>query len=892
MERIQRRNWGTRGWLWLDRLLQDASYGLRQLRRNPGFAAVAVITLALGIGANTAIFTLIDSVMLRAMPVRDPSQLVLFRWQARHPPQNIGTWSFGDCSGRFAGASASGCSLPLPVFEKFQSQTRLFGGVTAFAGPLQLDMSGNGAPRIVQGELVSGSYFRTLGVSPALGRLIVPSDDTPTASPVIVLSFAYWQNAFGGSKRTVGRTVELNNVPVTIAGVAAPSFTRLSPGKTQDFWLPFAASQRLNISSWGTALQRTESMTQWWVVLLGRLRPGVSRAQAQAAASVIFHNMVLHAAGKPMFKPHDDPAIALVPAQQGLSGIRGLFRTPLYVLMFAVGFILLIACANVGGLLLARGKARQKEMAVRLAVGAGRARIVRQLLTESMVLSAFGGLLGILFAYWGVHALTKLMWGRSDHSISFVVGPDWRVLLFAISATILTGILFGVAPALHGTSVDLTPALKDNTLAFQEGTSAARRWLHLGDALVVVQVGLSVVLLVGAGLLVRTLENLRDINPGFDTHNLLTFGIDPTSLGYKDSQIRNLYREMRSRLAAIPGVTSVSYSTFPVLAGSSWTEDIYIEGHSGKDTAGMVSAGPDFFHTLRLPLLEGRTFGSTDFEQALEVNRAEKAESAKKKASDLAPPGPATESQKPAVPPEPVLINRMFARTYFPHHNPVGKRMWTDKSKKHMWEVVGVVSDAKIVNLREPIRPTVYVPDTGGEAFFAMRAGEDPTALIPTVRKLMNEIDRHLPLFDVRTQTQNMNDLLGQERFISRVSSVFGVLALLLASIGLYGLLSYEVSRRTREIGIRMALGAERGTVLRLVLRQGLKLTLLGLALGAAGAMVLTRFLGSLLYGVKPSDPVTFGLISIILMAVAALACYLPSRRAALVDPMAALRCE
>jgi predicted permease len=857
----------------LGELIADVRYGMRQLRRNPGFTAVTILTLALGIGANTAIFSLFDAVMLRPLPVRDPAQLVMFRWQARHFPQNKNYFSFGDCAYSFTGTS--GCNFPLPVFEEIRSRTKFFSGVAAFAGPLTLRLVGNGPPTVANGELVSGSYFSTLGVRPAIGRLIGPDDDSQTASPVVVLSYAYWERAFGGSKSVIGRTVILGSVPFTIVGVSSRSFTRLSPGKTQDFWLPIAPSRRLTVSFWGLNLQQAENKRTWWVVLLGRLKSGASRAQAQAAASVIFHNEVMNVGGKPMFEPQDDPAVTLVPAQKGLTGERHLFTKALYILMVAVGLILLIACANVAGLLLARGRGRQREMAVRLAVGAGRARIARQLLTESILLSALGGLLGVTFAYWGVRVLAQLMWGHMSAPISFTVGPDWRILAFVVSATLLTGILFGLAPALRGTRMDLTPALKENAAASQESASQSRRWFHLGDALVVAQVGLCVVLLAGAGLLVRTLQNLWATNPGFDRHNLLVFGVDPTSLGYKDAQIRNLYAEMRSHLAALPGVTSVSYSTFPMLANWSSTANVYIEGHSAKSTTvDMVSPGPGFFRTLRQPILEGRAFTAEDFQQAVEANEAE--------------------SKKKSGPPMPVLVNRMFARVYFPNQSPLGKRIWEDKSRKHEWEIVGVVGNAKITDLRQVIDPTVYVPDTGGQAFFQLRTAGDPSTLIPTVRDLMSRVDTHLPIFDVATQSQEISDTLDDENFnlVVRGSSVFGFLGLLLASVGLYGLLSFEVGRRTREIGIRMALGARKDEVLAMIARQGLKLTLIGLTIGIAGAYGLTRFMSSLLYGVRPTDPLTFIAVALILFAVALVACYVPARRAAKVDPMVALRWE
>ncbi|MGH9432373.1 MAG: ADOP family duplicated permease [Terriglobia bacterium] len=878
--------------------LADLRYGVRQLHRNPGFTAVAIITLALGIGANTAIFSLIDAVMLRSMPVRDPAQLVLFRWTAHHSPRINGYSSFGDCPGGNARTNPTGCSFPIPVFKKIQSETKAFSSVAALAGPAELDLTGNGPARMASGEVVSGGYFSMLGVSAVVGRTIGPDDDLPNAAPVAVLSYAFWQSAYGGQKSVVGRTMTLNNVPFAIVGVAAPGFTHLSPGKTQDFWLPIATLPRLGID-WG---RNIKDLSNWWLVILGRLKPGVSAGQAQAAASLLFRDEMLNGA-KPLSKPQDDPAITLVPAQEGLTGQRVEFSTPLYVLMCAVGLILLIACANVGGLLLARATTRTKEMAVRLAMGAPRARILRQLLTESVMLSVAGGALGIIFAYWGVHVITALISSNARDPFPFVVAPDWRILVFTISVSLLTGILFGLAPAFRSTRVDLAPALKESASMAPGGGTLPRRKLHLGNALVIAQVGLSVVVLIGAGLLVRTLANLRSINPGFDTRNILLFGIDPTLAGYKDLQIQNLYRNLQGRLAALPGVISASYSSGALLTNGLWTEDVHVEGQPSKktDEVDMLTTGPGFFHTLRIPLLEGRTFTSEDFEQAAAASAAlPRAPLTGRSAGPL----PAATTSGPAVATIPVLVNRAFVHRYFPNKNALGMSITkghgdnisndvaVGKPRSPGFEIVGVVGDTKYNNLRRDIHPTVYVPLTGGGAYFELRTAQNPTALIPVVRSAVNQLENHIPLFDVHTQSQKIDELLVEERLIARLSSFFGALAVLLACVGLYGLLSYEVTRRTREVGIRMALGAGRSDVLKLVLVQGLGLTLVGVVIGIIAAMALTRYLSSLLYGVKPSDPLTLVAVSLLLIGVSLLACSIPARRATKVDPMVALRYE
>ncbi len=872
----------------LGELIADGRYGLRQLRRNPGFTAVAIITLALGIGANTAIFSLIDAVILRSLPVRDPSQLVLFRWEARHAPRHSHT---GDCDSGNAGSSSSGCSFPLPFFENIRSETRAFSGVAAFAGGDQFDVSGNGVPSIAQGQIVSGDYFSTLGVRPALGRLIEPQDDMPGAPPVVVLSHTYWNTAFGGDRSAVGRTVIVNNVPFTIAGVADAAFTGLSPGRTQDLWLPLRTLPRV-YASWG---RRIKDLGDWELVIVGQLKPGVPLSSAQAAVSLLFRDEVLHGS-KPLSKPQDDPSIALLPAQEGLTGVRFIFSTRLYVLMAAVSIILLIACANVAGLLLVRAVARYKEMAVRMAVGAGKRRILRQLLTESVMLSLAAGGLGIIFAYWGVHAITALMSTPWGDAFPFVVKPDARVLVFTVVISLLTGILFGLVPALRSTRVDLTPALKESALTALARGSARRR-LQPGSALVILQVGLSVVVLVGAGLLVRTLENLRAINPGFDTRDILLFGIEPTLAGYKNPQIQNLYRTLQGRLAELPGVISASYSSSALLSGSLDATVVKVEGGSRNKTVpvDMLYTGPGFFRTLRIPLLGGRTFTAADFEQTAEASASTKAA---QQATTSATPQRGAAPPARASAPIPVLVNHALVRSYLPNQNPLGERLIragggaTENLKLPDWQIVGVVGDAKYPTLQRTVSPTVYIPLTGWGAHFELRTAGAPAALIPTVRRAASGLNNRLPLFDIHTQRQEIDQMLVFQRSMASLTSLFGALSVLLACVGLYGLLSYEATRRTHEIGIRLALGAKREDVLRIVAGKGIRLTLIGIAAGILTALALTRLLASLLYGVKPTDPLTFVAVSLILIGVALLACYIPARRAAKVDPMVALRHE
>src|SRR5215472_12072348 len=697
---------------WAEDLWQDIRYGLRMLRNSPGFAGVAVLTLALGIGANTAIFSLINGVMLRSLPVEKPSELVLLRWSARKGPRFNGYMSSGDCRDnlRFGGSNPTGCSFSEPIFREVRNASQ-FSGVAAFANAGPLALTGNGPASMISGQLVSGDFFRTLGLKPAAGRVLELSDDSPTASPAAVLNYGYWQSSFGGARDAVGRTIELNGVVFTIVGVVEQRFAGITPGSDYDVWLPLAAGRRINNPRFWD--NREDNVAFWWLTILGRLKPETAMLQAQAAISGMFRNEMLHGAiplfemgggmpgpprprggggpasrqmvvGSPppagaravpappggpqgsavvvgaplpsaggqgtariqaapapvaqgqappdaasntpdeprtLSKPDDEPTVTLVNAQTGLTGSRGRFENPLYVLMFAVGIILLIACSNVAGLMLARAAARQKEIALRLALGAGRMRIVRQLLTESVLLAATGGALGIVFALWGSHAIISFVSNNQPRPLTFATSLDLRVLGFTVATSLFTGILFGLAPAFRNVHVDVTPALKEGFSASTKVAGGGGRRFGIGNALVVTQVALAIVVLVGAGLLVRTLQNLRSIDVGFDAHNLVIFGMNPSLAGYKDAQIRSFYRDLQGRLTETPGVKTASYSMVPLLSGAlmatmfNWPGTPQDRG-SESDT---LEVGPNFFSTMQIPFLAGRNFTTSDYEIAAQA---------------------------------------------------------------------------------------------------------------------------------------------------------------------------------------------------------------------------------------------------------------------------------
>ena len=822
-------------------LWQDLRYGARALIKSPGFTAVAVLSLALGIGANTAIFSLIDKLLWRSLPVREPGQLVLLSAESVNP--------------RFLNTVFS-----YPDYRDYRDMNRVFSGLIAFRDAEVEVGAGDEAGRAA-GELVSGNYFDVLGVGAARGRTIRPEDDaSPGKSPVVVLSHGLWQRRFGSDPDIVGKAVTLAGASYTVVGVAPSGFNGLTLERPTYFWVPLAMQQQLTSENLFASGNRGAA----WLKLVGRLKAGVTAAQAQAGLDVLARqvrdaNTPESDRGRPFYERR----MLLEPTGNGISILRKDLSKPLTLLLATVGLILLIACANVANLLLTRAASRRKEIAVRLALGASRARLVRQLVTESLLLASLGGAAGLLFAEWLAGLLLTYNPYRIDLAqTTFGITLDARVLAFTLFASALSGLVFGLVPALRSSRPDLIPALKGEVAALRQG--AAR--LGPRGLLVVLQVALSLVVLVGAGLLVRSLRNLFAVDPGFRPAGVLLVPVSLPSKKYDEARGREFFRELTGRLRALPGVERVSSATVTPMGGEVFTRSVTVEGYTPEpgQNIGVDSneVGPGYHELMGIPLVQGRGFTEQDGAGAPRV----------------------------------AVISEAMARVYFAGQNPLGKRLWLGKGSPPL-EVIGVARDSKYHTLTESPLPHLDTPILQDPYAYLdvtvnVRASGDAAALLPAVRREVKALDPSLTLAGAGTLTEELGNSLAAARMAATLTTLFGLVALLLSAVGLYGAISYSVAQRTREIGIRMALGAQSSDVLTLVIGKGLILTAAGAGVGLAAALALTRLATGLLFGVSATDPATFVAITLLLSAAALLACYIPARRAAKVSPTVALRYE
>jgi predicted permease len=832
----------------MDHLRQDFRFAVRSLRRAPAFSAIIVLTLGLGIGANTAIFSLMDQVLLRMLPVRDPQNLLLFNGP-----------------GPFSGRTNNDMTFSVPMFRGLEAGSRdVLDGMFARYDTTATMAVGRQSERVFA-ELVSGDYFRLLGVNATIGRTLGPEDDrTPSGHPVVVLSRGFWQRRFGADPGVLNQDIRINGHAMTIVGVAPPRFVGVDMSSSADLFVPLMMKAEMT-PTWNDL----DSWRSRWITIMGRMKPGVSQEQAAAAMNVVYRQLLQEDFKTIQRVPQGtfrDRFLAknliVLPGHKGRSNLRQQFATPLLVLMGMVGLVLLIACANVANLLLARAASQQKEVAIRLALGAGRWRVVRQRLAESFVLALGGASVGLLVAWWTTNLLIEtLPFERAVLTLS--ADPDLRVVLFAIAVSSMTALLFGLAPAFQATKPSLTSALKEQVGSVAGGGRQAR----FRKGLVVAQVALSVLLLAGAGLFARSLYNLRTLNPGFVTDNLLQFSVDPALNGYDRERSIALFTGMQDQLAALPGATSVAAAVVPAMTESMWSSTVRVQGYEGKEGEDLNPAvnavAPGYFATMGMPLVMGRDFRASDVEGAPQI----------------------------------AVINESMAKYFWGKENPIGKRFgWGRDDGTFPIEVVGVVRDSKFATLRDEVPRFVYTPWTQQEfldtmTFYVRTAGEGagrPNA----VRQVVQRLDPNLPIFDMKTMEAQVDESLFLERLVASLSLLFGALATVLAAVGLYGVMSYTVSRRTREIGIRMALGAARTSVLWMVLGEVAAMAAAGIVLGLPIAIGLSRFVASQLYGLSPTDPITLAVATVILGSVAMLAGYMPARRATRVDPMLALRYE
>jgi macrolide transport system ATP-binding/permease protein len=871
---VQEDTRATWTWTWLEQLGQDLRYAVRTLIHNPVFTLMATLSLALGIGANTAIYSFLDALLLRALPVLEPQRLAVLNWHNQWDRDTV----FHGGSGSVYDDAKYGSSariFPYPAFENFQKSQTVFSSLFAYLPTRSLNLMIRGQAEIDAGQYVSGEYFRGLGLTPAAGRFLTPEDDRVGAPAALVSTFGFSQARFGSATAAVGQTILVNNIPFTVVGVAPPDFYGVDPAITSEFYLPVHTNSLIDPIRFGGARRRYLSGNDYWIELMGRLRPGVSITQAQAQLATVFHTWVETTATTDAERTHL-PELHLTNGGNGIDTLRRKYSRPFYLLFAMVGFVLAIACANIANLLLARTTARRREMAVRLGLGAGRWRVIRQLLTESVVLALFGGVLGVLFALGGVRFLTLLLASGSE-KFPLQAELNWQVFAIALALSLTTGLLFGLAPALQGTRVDVIPALKGDRVGERRSRLRLVRFT-LSDALVVVQIGLSLLLLAGAGLFVRTLSNLRAVNLGFNRENVLLFKLNARQAGHRDPEITTFYRDLQQQFAAIPGARNATVSNSPLVGEGTWASPVAPvgkpapqhapDGHGsfgGPPGTHNLTVGPAFFATMQIPLLAGREFEERDRPGSLPV----------------------------------AVVNETWARANLGDRDPLGQHIVLDSNgqKPVEMEIIGVARNARYGDLKGEYPAVVYMAFwqnlyRADEATYALRSSGDPLALASAVREIVHQADSRLPVTSVKTQSAMVDETMGAEMMFAMLCTGFAILALAIACVGLYGTIAYTVARRTSEIGIRVALGATRAQVLWLVMRQVAGMASTGLVIGVLAAFGLSRLIESVLYGVKANDPTTISIAMVTLLVAVAAAGYAPARRAARIQPIAALRHE
>jgi predicted permease len=848
------------GLRWWDEFWADLHYGARILRKSPGFTAIAATSLALAIGANTTIFSLAKSLLYDRLNVPRAEQLRMLRWVGDQHNVIHSMWGEFDSA---PGGGMIGAIYSYPVYQQLRDHNQVMQDLLAFnEDSMNATVRGNAQRAVV--AMISGNYFEVLGTRPQLGRNIQPSDDhVGSVNTVAVISDGLWERAFGRSPSALGQTININQSLFTIVGVAPRGFTGAKVVQSSpDVFVPITMQPLLDPK--GNKGGFLDDSDTWWVDVMGRVKPGVSDAQAQAALNVALsaaiHGTMAVKAGDSM------PRLELTDGSRGLGFAGKFFKKPVFVLMALTGFVLLLACANIANLLLARGAQRQREMSVRLALGAGRGRVLRQLLTESLLLAGIGGAGGLLIGYLGRNVIPKLManaWDRNELNISM----DWGVFAFAAAATLLTGLAFGLAPAWLAARSEVSSSLKESAQ-----TTTRRRKGWGGKAIVAFQIALSTLLVVGAGLFLRTLLALNSIDVGFRTDHLILFEVAPPAQRYGPGKDVQLHQRLEQEFAALPGVEGVAPSGTAYIADNISNDDFIPEGekdadHAGPEDVNVVSNA--FFETMGIPIIGGRSFGAQD----------------------------TASSQKVAV------INEALAKKRFPSMNPVGKRFQTsgdghtsDPTARHWVQIVGVCADTRYATLRDPSPPQFFMPyvqqpEVGGMTY-AIRTQLAPAQLVPALRQIVQKADRDLPVIDVRTQREQIDANMQIERAFAAMTAGFGVLALALACVGIYGIMAYSVANRRNEIGIRLALGAQPGQVRGMILRESGLLAGAGIVTGVAAALTLTRMVKSMLYGIQPYDPLTLAGGVSILLVVALAASWIPARRAAGVQPMEALRHE